>query len=74
MSHFPQWIAPVKVVFAVYGLKGEKRHLVLKESDLRFDELMKACHSFGVEGLAICESPNLEEDAQLLQQTYRELG
>ena len=57
-----------------YGLKGEKRHLVLKESDLRFDELMKACHSFGVEGLAICESPNLEEDAQLLQQTYRELG
>ena len=57
-----------------YGLKGEKRHLVLKESDLRFDELMKACHSFGVEGLAICESPNLEEDAQLLQKTYRELG
>ena len=56
-----------------YGLKGEKHHLVLKESDLRFDELMKACHSFGVEGLAICESPNLEEDAQLLQQTYRAL-
>ncbi|SHI91805.1 TIM barrel protein [Desulfosporosinus lacus] len=57
-----------------YGLKGEKRHLVLKESDLRFEELMKACHSFGVEGLAICESPNLEEDALLLQQTYRALG
>lgn len=53
-----------------YGLKGEKRHLVLKESDLRYEELMKACHSFGVEGLAICESPNLEEDALLLQQTY----
>lgn len=57
-----------------YGLKGEKRHLVLKESDLRYEELMKACHSFGVEGLAICESPNLEEDALLLQQTYRALG
>ncbi|MDO0824840.1 TIM barrel protein [Desulfosporosinus nitroreducens] len=57
-----------------YGLKGEKRHLVLKESDLCFEELMKACHSFGVEGLAICESPNLEEDALLLQQTYRALG
>lgn len=56
-----------------YGLKGEKRHLVLKESDLRFEELLKACHSFGVEGLAICESPNLEEDALLLQQTYRAL-
>lgn len=57
-----------------YGLKGEKRHLVLKESDLRYEELMKACHSFGVEGLAICESPNLEDDALLLQQTYRALG
>lgn len=57
-----------------YGLKGEKRHLVLKESDLRFKELIKACHTFGVEGLAICESPNLEEDALLLQETYRALG
>lgn len=57
-----------------YGLKGEKRHLVLKESDLRYQELMRACHSFGVEGLAICESPNLEADAQLLQETYRALG
>ena len=53
-----------------YGLKGEKRHLVLKESDLKYDELMRACHTFGVDGLAICESPNLEEDALLLQQTY----
>ena len=57
-----------------YGLKGEKRHLVLKESDLRFEELMKACHTFGVEGLAICESPNLEGDALLLQETYRAIG
>lgn len=57
-----------------YGLKGEKRHLVLKESDLHYEELMKACHTFGVEGLAICESPNLEEDALLLQQTYKDLG
>jgi deoxyribonuclease IV len=56
-----------------YGLKGEKRHLVLKESDLRYEELMKACHSFKVEGLAICESPNLEEDALLLQQAYQDL-
>lgn len=57
-----------------YNLKGEKRHLVLKESDLKYTELMKACHSFGVEGLAICESPNLEEDALLLQEVYHSLG
>ena len=57
-----------------YGLKGEKRHLALKESDFRYEELMKACHTFGVEGLAICESPILEEDALLLQQTYLALA
>jgi deoxyribonuclease-4 len=57
-----------------YGLKGEKRHIVLKESDFRYEELMKACFTFGVEGVVICESPNLEEDALLLQQTYQALG
>ena len=57
-----------------YGLKGEKRHLVIKESDLRYTELMKAFQTFGVEGLAICESPNLEDDALLLQQTYAALS
>lgn len=57
-----------------YGPKGEKKHLVLKESDLRYEELLKACVTFGVEGLAICESPNLEEDALLLQQTYLALA
>lgn len=57
-----------------YGLKGEKKHLELKESDLRYEELMKALYSFGVEGLVICESPNLEVDALLLQSTYRAIG
>lgn len=56
-----------------YGLKGEKRHLILSESDLRFAELLKAIHSFGVEGLAICESPNLEGDALILQAEYYNL-
>ncbi|MHB1653914.1 MAG: TIM barrel protein [Desulfitobacteriaceae bacterium] len=56
-----------------YGLKGEKRHLVLPESDLRFTELLKACRTFAVEGVAICESPNLEEDALILQAEYNNL-
>ncbi|MDD2234059.1 MAG: TIM barrel protein [Desulfitobacteriaceae bacterium] len=57
-----------------YGLKGEKRHLVLKESDFQYNELMKAFQTFAVEGLAICESPNLEEDALILQSTYKSLA
>lgn len=57
-----------------YGLKGEKRHLVLAEADLEYRELMKALHSFGVEGIVICESPNLEEDALILQSTYQAIS
>ncbi|MHB8126498.1 MAG: TIM barrel protein [Desulfitobacteriaceae bacterium] len=53
-----------------YGLKGEKRHLILQESDLQYTDLMRAFQTFAVEGLAICESPNLEEDALLLQSIY----
>ncbi|MDA8229674.1 MAG: TIM barrel protein [Desulfitobacterium hafniense] len=56
-----------------YGPKGEKRHLVLKESELNYEELLKAIHSFKIEGLVICESPNLEEDALLMQEFYKSL-
>lgn len=57
-----------------YGPKGEKKHLILEESDLSYKELMKAFHTFGIEGLVICESPNLEEDALLMQKAYQELA
>lgn len=54
-----------------YGPKGEKKHLVLAEGDFKYKELLKACRTFDVSGIVICESPNLEEDALLLQETYR---
>ncbi|WP_048183564.1 TIM barrel protein [Methanosarcina sp. MTP4] len=53
-----------------YGKNGEKKHLVLKESDFNFTELLKALKEFKVKGLLICESPNLEEDALLLKKSY----
>lgn len=53
-----------------YGERGEKRHVNLEESDLRYDELLRALKEFGVKGVVICESPNLEEDALLLKNTY----
>lgn len=53
-----------------YGIKGEKRHLVFQEADLKYEELLKAFLSFGIKGTVICESPNLEEDALILQKTY----
>jgi deoxyribonuclease-4 len=56
-----------------YGAKGEQRHLMLEESDLKYIELLQALKDYGVSGTAICESPNLEEDALLLKESYRAL-
>ncbi|MFH1032209.1 MAG: TIM barrel protein [Chloroflexota bacterium] len=53
-----------------YGSRGEIKHLDLKDSDLQYKELLKALKDYKVKGLVICESPNLEEDALLLQETY----
>jgi len=56
-----------------YGGKGEIKHLNLKESDLQYVELLKALRDYEVKGLVICESPNLEDDARLLQETFNAL-
>lgn len=56
-----------------YGPKGERRHLVLADSDFRYADLLRALKDFDVRGLLVCESPNREEDALLLQATYRSL-
>jgi len=57
-----------------YGNKGEIKHLMLEDSDLHYAELLKALKERKAKGVVICESaPDLEQDALLLQQTYREL-
>ncbi len=56
-----------------YGPKGEKNHLNLKESDLKYQELLKALKDFNIKGVAISESPNIEGDALLMQKTFNSL-
>lgn len=56
-----------------YGKSGEIKHLNLKESDFHYVELLKALRDYDARGIVICESPNLEEDALLLQATYNSL-
>ncbi len=56
-----------------YGAKGEIKHLNLQDSDLQYTDLLKALKDYKVKGLMICESPNLEEDALLMQETYYSL-
>jgi deoxyribonuclease-4 len=53
-----------------YGDKGEIKHLDLDEGDFRYDEWLQALRDLGVEGMVICESPNLEGDAVMLKKLY----
>ena len=63
----------IHVYGIAYGKKGEIKHLNLKDSDFQYVELIKALKDYNAKGLLICESPNLEEDALLLQETYNTL-
>ena len=53
-----------------YNDKGEMKHLNLKDSDFRFDDWIQALKDYGVEGMIICESPNLEQDAMMLKNLF----
>jgi deoxyribonuclease-4 len=53
-----------------YGEKGEKHHLNLKESDLKYKELIKALKDFKVKGVLISESPNIEQDSLMVKKIY----
>ncbi len=56
-----------------YSGKGERRHLNLDDSDLRYVELLRALKDFSVKGLLICESPDNENDALKLKDVYSRL-
>ena len=56
-----------------YGEKGEKKHLMLKESDMNYKDLIKAFKKFDIKGVIVCESPVMERDAVLLKEYYNSL-
>ena len=53
-----------------YGPKGEKFHLPLAESDLKYRDLFRALYDAGAAGRVLCESPKMEEDAALMKKTW----
>jgi len=63
----------IQIAGIAYGEKGEKHHLNLKDSDLNYRLLLQAIKEFDCKGVIISESPNIEEDSLLLQETYRSL-
>ncbi|MFH1588718.1 MAG: TIM barrel protein [Candidatus Diapherotrites archaeon] len=56
-----------------YGEKGEKNHLILKESDFKYKELLKALKEFNCKGQLVNESPNIEIDAMLLKKEFEKI-
>jgi deoxyribonuclease-4 len=56
-----------------YSDKGEQHHLVLRESDLRYKDVLKVLKEFRVNGVVISESPNIEDDALLMKKFYSSL-
>ena len=56
-----------------YTDKGERQHLILEESDMNYQAVLKVLKEFNVKGALVCESPNIEDDAQILKEYYYSL-
>ncbi len=56
-----------------YTAKGERNHLVLKESDMNYKDLLRVLKEFDAKGVVISESPNIETDALLMKRYYESL-
>jgi len=50
--------------------KGERRHLVFDEGTLKWKDMVRAWKEYKIEGIVICESPNIEVDALKTKQEY----
>jgi len=57
-----------------YGPKGEKKHLMLAESDFDLDGLLRALVDMGCGGRIVCESPIMEDDALVIQKGLSKLA
>jgi deoxyribonuclease IV len=56
-----------------YGEKGEKNHLPITESDFDLNGLFTALHERSCGGRILCESPEMEDDALIMQQAWQTL-
>ncbi|NJE86067.1 hypothetical protein E3E23_09570 [Thermococcus sp. CX2] len=56
-----------------YTERGERHHLPLQKSDMKWEDLLRVLKEFRVKGVVISESPNIEEDAILMKKKYEEI-
>jgi deoxyribonuclease IV len=57
-----------------YTPKGEKEHLPIVDSDLNLKAILQALYDLKCQGRILCESPILEEDAQLIKEKWGEIS
>ncbi|MBI2143250.1 TIM barrel protein [Candidatus Woesearchaeota archaeon] len=62
----------IQIAGVNYSDKGELNHLQLKDSDLRYDEIVRSWKEFKIAGVVISESPNIEGDAMMLKKMYHQ--
>jgi deoxyribonuclease-4 len=56
-----------------YNEKGEKNHLELDSSDMNYRAILEVLKEFGAKGVVVSESPNIEQDAIMMQKEYNKL-
>jgi deoxyribonuclease-4 len=57
-----------------YGPKGERKHLMLAESDFDLKALLSVLLELGCRGRIVCESPIMEDDALVIKKTWERLA
>ncbi len=57
-----------------YSKLGERNHLPLQESDLNLEGLFKALVQSGASGRILCESPEMENDAQYMAEVWKRVN
>lgn len=56
-----------------YTEKGERNHLIFKEADFPYKEILKHLKDNKAKGTVICESPEIVKDALFLKKVYENL-
>ena len=57
-----------------FGPKGERNHLMLKDSDFNLDALLKALNAFNCGGRILCESPqDMDVDALHIMEAWKKI-
>jgi len=57
-----------------YGEKGERKHLMLADSDFDLKGLLRALAEMRCEGRIVCESPVMEDDALRIRDAWRRIA